>query len=78
MKIDIEAAGRDFMQQGFPQVCRRPVDQNDLDAPAQLVAQAGGQFQSSSPSSYDDDAMSLLLFHWIIDSMLLRFSLTVL
>jgi len=61
--VGIEAARGNLVQQRFPQVGGRSVDQRDVRALpfAELVAQPGGQFQSTRATTDDDDFMHALL-----------------
>ena len=62
--VGIQAPGRDFMQQRFPQMRGIAVDQRDLgaSAPSQLVAEARRQRQSAGAAADDDDAVARRLW----------------
>src|SRR5204863_1442453 len=55
----IQAARGDFMQMRLPEMCARLFDQADVCpvTPAELVAQTGGEFQSTGTAADDDDPM---------------------
>ncbi|BCZ81897.1 hypothetical protein PTKU64_55720 [Paraburkholderia terrae] len=63
MRVRIEAASRHFVQERLPYVYGTAVDQGHLRSarPPQAVAKTRGQFQASSASPYDYDAMHLQL-----------------
>src|SRR5215831_1183094 len=59
LHLKFHASRSDVMQQRFPEVGPRLVDQRHIRdaAPTERVAKACDQFQASSPATYDDDAM---------------------
>ena len=68
MRVNIHAAGSDFMQQRLPEMGTIAVDQGDRGqtAPAKRIAQPGGQFQATCASTDNDDTM-----HDVCDSQAL-------
>ncbi|MNS76654.1 hypothetical protein D3C72_1102080 [compost metagenome] len=52
--MNVQGAGRHFMQRRFPDVVQAAVDQGDL-AGAELAAEFAGQLQAACTSSYDND-----------------------
>ncbi len=61
VNADIHAAGGDLMQMRFPDVHTFAVDQCDVDATPQLVAEPRRELESACAAADDDDAVTLLV-----------------
>ncbi len=60
--VGVQRPGGHGMQQRFPDMGQRHVDEGDLGLAlfAQLVTKSGGEFQAAGPAADDDDMMSAL------------------